>query len=72
MTPESSAKRTKQLFTITHPASFSIDINAHLLTHLVLLAIYGQIPFDALSIRRLNSQSCESEFRSARAMSGVS
>ena len=71
-TPRPSAKRTKRLFTITDPALFSIEINAHSLTYLVLLAIDGQLPFDALSIQRLNSQSCESVFRSARAMSGVS
>ena len=71
-TSKSSQKKTKQHFTITYPCSFSIEINAHSLTYLVLLAIDGQLPFDALSIELLSSQSCESVFRSARAMSGVS
>jgi hypothetical protein len=68
----SEKKKTKQNFTITNPSLLSIEINAHSLTYLVLLAIDGQLPFEALSIEILSSQSCESAFRSARAMSGVS
>ncbi len=71
-TPESPKKQNKQRFTITNTSLFSIEINAHSLTYLVLLAIDGQLPFDALSIELLSSQSCENVFRSARAMSGVS
>jgi hypothetical protein len=71
-TPKSTAKKLKQRFTITNPCLFSIEINAHSLTYLVLLAIDGQLPFDALSIELLSSQTCEGVFRTARAMSGVS
>jgi hypothetical protein len=69
---EPSTKKTKRRFTITNPSLFSIEINADSLTYLILLAIDGQLPFDAPSIELLSSQSCESVFRSARAMSGVS
>ena len=69
--PNPERKKVKQIFTITNPCFFSIEINAHSLTFLYLLAIDGQIPFDSLGIDLLSSQSCESLFRSARAMSGV-
>jgi hypothetical protein len=71
-TPNPAEKKTKQHFTISNPCFFSIEINAQSLTFLVLLAIDGEIPFDVLTIDLLNSQSCESVFRLARAMSGVS
>jgi len=71
-TPKPPKKKTRSNFTITNPSLFSVEINAHSLTYLVLLAIDGQLPFDALSIQLLSSQSCENFFRSARAMSGVS
>ena len=64
--------KEKQQFTITYPCHFSIEINAHSLTYLVLCAIEGHISFEALSIDLFNSQPCENAFRSARSMSGVS
>ena len=70
--PDFAKMKTKQQFTISYPSYFSIEINAHSLTCLTLLAIDGQIPFNCLSIDRCNSQTCEQFFRSARAMSGVS
>ena len=70
--PNVTKMNLKQQFMITTPCHFSIEINAHSLTYLVLCAIDRQIPFGALSIDLLNSQSCESAFRSARSMSGVS
>ena len=69
--PNPERKKTKQIFTFTNPCFFSIEINAHSLTFLHLLAIDGQIPFDSLAIDLFSSQTCESLFRSARAMSGV-
>jgi hypothetical protein len=72
--PNRTKMKTKQQFTITHPCHYSIEMNAHSLTYLVLAAIERQIilPFEALSIDLFNSQSCESAFRSARSMSGAS
>lgn len=70
--PNPGNKNTKRIFTITNPCLFSIEINAHSLTFLILLAIDGQLAFDALTIDLFSSQSCENLFRSARAMSGVS
>ena len=69
--PNMTRMKFKQQFMITIPCHFPIEINAHSLTYLILCAIERQIPFEALSIDRFNSQSCESAFRSARAMSGV-
>ena len=70
--PNATRMKFKQQFMITIPCHFSIEINAHSLTYLILRAIERQIPFEALSIDLFNSHSCESAFRSARAMSGVS
>ena len=70
--PSAPKKSCKERFTITSPCFTSIEINAHSLTYLVLLAIESQVPFEALSIDLFASQMCENVFRSARAMSGVS
>lgn len=55
---------------ITIPALFSLEINAHSLTYLVALVAEGSLTEDALQISLLNSQMCESTFRTARSMSG--
>ena len=70
--PNMTRMKFKQQFMITIPCHFPIEIDAHSLTYLILCAIERQIPSEALSIDRFNSQSWESAFRSARAMSGVS
>jgi hypothetical protein len=49
---------------------FSIEINSHTLVYLSLLAIQQHLPIECLNVSIFNSQSCESTFRSCRAMSG--
>lgn len=64
-------KTTKQQYFISRPTLFSIEINSHTLVYLALLVIQHQLPNECLdNIFLFNSQSCESEFRSCRAMSG--
>ena len=62
-------KKTKSPFFITNPSLFSVEINAHSIVYLTLLVCERQIPHEALNIPLFNSQSCESTFRAARAMS---
>ena len=52
------------------PALFSIEINAHSLTYLLLLALEKKITDEALQLTLFNSQICEGYFRTARSMSG--
>ena len=64
-------KKSKQPFIVTIPAIFSLELNAHALTYLILLATEDKELSDTiLSMYLFNSQSCESTFRSARSMSG--
>ena len=62
-------KKTKSPHFITNPAIFSVEINAHSLVYLVSLVCEKQLPYEALDISFFNSQTCESTFRTARAMS---
>ena len=64
------SKTSKRQFFLTWPTIYSIELNAHTLVYLALLVIQGDLPKEALSIDRFNSQSCESTFRMARSMSG--
>ena len=57
---DSSRMKGKQQFMITYRCYFSIEMNAHSLTYLVLCAIEGHIPFEVNALR------------SPRSMSGVS
>jgi hypothetical protein len=63
-------KKTKQQYFISLPAMFSIEINSHTLVYLALLVIQHRLPTECLNVFVFNSQSCESTFRSCRAMSG--
>ncbi|CAF1027539.1 unnamed protein product [Rotaria magnacalcarata] len=63
-------KNTKQQYFITLPAMFSIEINSHILVYLALLVIQHKLPTTCLNVPIFNSQTCESTFRSCRAMSG--
>ncbi|CAM4835706.1 unnamed protein product [Rotaria magnacalcarata] len=51
-------------------AMFSIEINSHTLVYLALLVIQHKLPTTCLNVPIFNSQTCESTFRSCRAMSG--
>ncbi|CAF4702834.1 unnamed protein product [Rotaria socialis] len=63
-------KNTKQQYFITLPAMFSIEINNHTLVYLALLVIQHKLPTVCLHVPIVDSQTCESTFRSCRAMSG--
>ncbi|CAF3965319.1 unnamed protein product, partial [Rotaria sp. Silwood1] len=69
----SSQGQTKSIrqFFITNILFQSIEINAHQLTYLTLLVVEEKLPIEALQIFLFNSQTCESTFRSTRAMSGA-
>jgi len=47
------------------------DLPAHRLTYLILLVLEEKLPIETLQIFLFNSQTCESIFRSTRAMSGA-
>ncbi|CAF1930830.1 unnamed protein product [Rotaria magnacalcarata] len=70
-----TSKRQKQCsknqFFITNNAYYSIEINAHQLTYLILLVIENKLPREATNIHLFSSQPCEGMFRSARSMSGA-
>ncbi|CAF2168973.1 unnamed protein product [Rotaria magnacalcarata] len=55
---------------ITVPALFSLELNGHTLTYLMVLVAEKIITEEALNISLFNSQICENVFRSARSMSG--
>lgn len=61
---------SKRNFFITMSTLFSLEINAHSLTYLLVLIAEKQITEEALQVI-FNSQICESYFRGARSMSGV-
>lgn len=69
---QNKKSKTKRYFYITYQSFFSIEINAHSLTFLVMLVSEGKLPVEALNIWMQNSQTCESTFRSARAISSTS
>jgi hypothetical protein len=55
---------------ISIPSLFSLGLNAHSLTYLVILVVEQTITEDALNITLFNSQICEGTFHLARSMSG--
>ena len=67
--PDLETKRTCQQYFLTQQTVYSIELNAHCLTYLVLLVIEGKLPPELLAVERFHSQSCESIFRTARAFS---
>lgn len=62
--------KTLQPYFITFPAFISIEINAHVLTYMLLLVLNKKLPPESLKIFLFSSQSCENTFRSARALTG--
>jgi hypothetical protein len=65
------AKNNIDKFFITKPAYISIELNAHILTYLVLLVEQKQLPTQALlNLSLFSSLPCESIFRDARSLSG--
>lgn len=62
--PKSSAQ-----YFLTPQAVYSIELNAHCLIFLILLVIEGKLPEEVLRVDQFHSQTCESIFRSARALS---
>lgn len=69
-TQQHTKKKTKQQYFISLPSLFSIEINSHTLVYLGLLVMQHHLPPQCLDVSVFNSQSCESTFRSCRAMSG--
>ncbi|CAF4031753.1 unnamed protein product, partial [Rotaria sp. Silwood1] len=55
---------------ITFAAFHSIELNAHMLTFILLLVLDKKLPIDSLNIFLFSSQPCENIFRNARALSG--
>jgi hypothetical protein len=70
LSSQSAKSSSKPSFFISMPALFSIEINAHSLTYLLLLALEKKITDEALQLTLFNSQICEGYFRTARSMSG--
>ena len=67
--PPRVAKNSTQQYFLTPQALYSIELNAHCFTYLIMLVIDGKLPPEVLSIDRFHSQSCESIFRTARSFS---
>ncbi|CAF4092072.1 unnamed protein product [Rotaria sp. Silwood2] len=55
---------------ITFAAFHSIELNAHMLTFIILLVLNKKLPIESLKIFLFSSQPCENMFRSARALTG--
>ena len=55
---------------ITFPAFYSIELNAHALTFILLLVLNKKLPVESLKIFLFSSQPCENMFRCARALTG--
>jgi hypothetical protein len=69
--PSKSTKSiSKRNLFITIQSLFSLEINAHSLTYLIILVAEKKITNEALQVI-FNSQICESYFRAARSMSGA-
>jgi hypothetical protein len=67
---ESFNSISKRNLFISMPTLFSIELNAHSLTYLLVLVAEKQVTEEALQVI-FNSQICESYFRAARSMSGI-
>jgi hypothetical protein len=66
-----SKKNYREKYFVTRAAFFSVELNAHYLTYLILLVQQKQLPVEVLNIHLFSSQTCESTFRNTRALSGV-
>lgn len=67
-----SVRKTAQQYFLTPQAVYSIELNAHCLTYLMLLVVEGKLPPEVLSIELFNSQSCEGIFGAVRSLSSSS
>jgi hypothetical protein len=67
-----SSKKTAQQYFLTPQAVYSIELNAHCVTYLILLVVEGKLPQELLMIDRFHSQSCEGIFRAVRSFSSNS
>jgi len=61
---------SKRNLFVTMQTLFSLEINAHCITYLLLLVAEKQVTDEAVQVI-FNSQICENYFRAARSMSGV-
>ncbi len=68
-TERPSVKKIEEHF-ITLPAFYSIELNAHVLTFILLLVLNKRLPVESLNIFLFSSQPCENIFRCARALTG--
>ena len=68
---QSGSQRDKEKSFISKASWYSIEINIHCLTSIILLVTQGHLPAYALNIHLFSSQSCESTFRNARALTGT-
>jgi hypothetical protein len=66
-----NATQDKKQYFITMPTYWSVELNAHTILYLILLVQQQQFPVEILNIYLFNSQSCESTFRNARALSSI-
>ena len=66
-----SKNNSREKFFVTRPAFFSVELNAHFLTYLIILVQQHQLPVEALNISLFSSQTCESLFRDTRSLSGA-
>ncbi|CAF3390309.1 unnamed protein product [Rotaria sp. Silwood2] len=55
---------------ISFPAFYSIELNAHVLTFILLLVLNKKLPIESLNICLFSSQPSENMFRCARSLTG--
>jgi hypothetical protein len=66
-----SRKKCREKYFVTRTAFFSVELNAHYLTYLIILVQQKQLPVEVLNIHLFSSQTCESTFRNTRSFSGI-
>lgn len=66
-----NSQQDKQKFFISKATWYSIEINIHTLTSIVLLILRCTLPEYAFNIHLFSSQTCEATFRNARALTGT-
>lgn len=68
-TQRPSLRKIEEHF-MTYPLFYSIELNAHIFTYIVLLVLNKRLPVESLNIFLFSSQPCENMFRSARSLTG--
>lgn len=68
---QSVASISKRNLFSTMQSRFSLEINAHSLTYLLLLVVEKQVTEEAVQVALFNSQMCENYLRAARSISGA-